>query len=104
MRWSQSLVTVVRSRLGFHGCCTSLQYWAPCFQSFGRPCAVACSRRITCADVVAKLARYGPEASLVVGPLALRWRGRNGTFPSPSRDGDDAVRYGSLAYQANGGI
>jgi hypothetical protein len=25
-------------------------------------------------------------------------------FPSPRRDGDDAVRYGSLAYQANGGI
>ena len=32
---------------------------APRSQSLGRPCAVVCTGRITCADVVVKLARDG---------------------------------------------
>jgi hypothetical protein len=52
-------VELVRSWLGFHGCGTSLLYWAPRSQNRGRSCAVVWTRRITCTDAVARRARVG---------------------------------------------
>jgi hypothetical protein len=57
---ARGMMKFIRVRLGFHGCCTSLLYWALRPQSLGKPCVMVCTRRVACTNAVAKLRTMAP--------------------------------------------